>query len=143
LTEFKPSIDPESEPLRYAAEIVGGDPFSQFLGIVVEEARDSYARVSLKLKPEYCNSAARSHGGIIFSVADQAFAIACNSRGYTAFAAEMKINYFEATRAGDTVRAEAKPIDIRKRISLWNIEVRNQDSNLVAVAHGLAYHFVK
>ncbi len=143
MKEFKPSIDPESEPLRYAAEVVGGDPFSRFLGIIVEEARDSYARVSLKLKPEYCNSAARSHGGIIFSVADQAFAIACNSRGYSAFAAEMKINYFEATRAGDTVSAEAKPIDIRKRISLWNIEVRNQDSSLVAVAHGLAYHFVK
>lgn len=143
MKEHKPNIDRKAEPVKYAVDIVGGDPFSRFLGIVVEDAGDSYARVSLKLKPEYCNAEARSHGGVIFSLADQAFAIACNSRGYMAFAAEMKINYFEATKAGDTVTAEAKPIDIRKRISLWNIEVRNQDSTLVAVAHGLAYHFVK
>ncbi len=143
MKEHKPTIDRKAEPVRYSVEVVGGDPFSRMLGIVVEEARDSYSKVSLKLKPEYCNSEARTHGGVIFSLADQAFAIACNSRGYMAFAAEMKINYFEATKAGDTVTAEAKPIDIRKRISLWNIEVRNQDFTLVATAHGLAYHFVK
>ena len=143
MKEHKPNIDRKAEPVRYSVEVVGGDPFSHMLGIVVEEAGDSYSRVSLKLKPEYCNSEARAHGGVIFSLADQAFAIACNSRGYMAFGAEMKINYFEATKAGDTVTAEAKPIDIRKRISLWNIEVRNQESTLVAAAQGLAYHFVK
>ncbi|MGC8603805.1 MAG: PaaI family thioesterase [Desulfomonilaceae bacterium] len=143
MKEHKLNIDRKAEPVRFAKEIVGDDPFSRLLGIVCEEAGDSYAKVSLKLKPEYCNSEARSHGGVIFSLADQAFAIACNSRGYMAFAAEMKINYFEATKPGDIVSAEAKPIDIRKRISLWNIEVRNQESTLIAVAHGLAYHFVK
>lgn len=143
MTKLNQTIDRKAEPVRYAAEIVGRDPFSAFLGIVVDEARDSYARVSLELKPEFCNSAARSHGGIIFTLADQAFAIACNSRGYMAFAAEMKINYFEATTAGERVFAEARPIDVRKRISLWNIEVRREDSTLIAVAHGLAYHFIK
>ena len=102
---------------------MGGDPFSCMLGIVVEEARDSYSKVSLKLKPEYCNSESEEvHVSRLLAI--KAFAIACNSRGYMAFAAEMKINYFEATKAGDTVTAEAKPIDIRKRISLWNIEVQ-------------------
>lgn len=143
MKEHKSNIDRKTEPVRFAIEVVGSDPFSRMLGIVVEDAQDSYSKVSLKIKPEFCNSEARSHGGVIFSLADQAFAIACNSRGYMAFAAEMKINYFEATKAGDIVTAEAKPIDIRKRISLWNIEVRNQDAVLIAVAHGLAYHFVK
>jgi acyl-CoA thioesterase len=135
-------IDRKSDPVGYAREIVAHDPFSTFMGMNIEEVRDSYARVSLEIKAEYCNSAERSHGGVIFSLADQAFAIACNSRGYQAFALEMKINYFQATTTGDVVTATATPIDIRNRVSLWNIEVTNQNEEKVAVAHGLAYHFV-
>lgn len=131
------------DPIKFAAEIVGRDPFATFLGINVDEVRDSYARVSLTIREEFCNAAVRAHGGAVFSVADQAFAIACNSRGYSAFAAEMKINYFKGVSPGETLIAEATPIDIRKRISLWNIEVTDAQGAKVAVAHGLAYHFVK
>jgi acyl-coenzyme A thioesterase PaaI-like protein len=61
LKEHKPIIDRKAEPVRYSVEVVGGDPFSRMLGIVVEEAGESYSRVSLKLKPEYSNSEARAH----------------------------------------------------------------------------------
>ena len=131
------------DPIKFAAEVVGKDPFATLLGIVVEEVKDSYARVSLKIKEEYCNAAVRAHGGAVFSVADQAFAIACNSRGYSAFAAEMKINYFQGVSPGKTLVAVATPLDIRKRISLWNIDVTDSDGEKIALAHGLAYHFVK
>ncbi|MGD9817613.1 MAG: PaaI family thioesterase [Desulfomonilaceae bacterium] len=131
------------DPIKFAAEVVGKDPFATLLGINVEEVRDSYARVSLKIKEEYCNSAVRAHGGALFSLADQAFAIACNSRGYAAFAAEMKINYFQGVSPGQILFAEATPLDIRKRISLWNIDVTDTQGTKIAVAHGLAYHFVK
>lgn len=131
------------DPIKFAAEIVGKDPFATFLGIKVEEVRESYSRVSLIIREEFCNAAVRAHGGAVFSVADQAFAIACNSRGYSAFAAEMKINYFQGVSPGQTLVAEATPIDIRKRISLWNIDVTDSEGNKIAVAHGLAYHFLK
>ncbi len=131
------------DPIKFAAETVGKDPFATFLGISVEEVRESYARVSMVIKEEYCNAAVRAHGGAVFSVADQAFAIACNSRGYSAFAAEMKINYFKGVSPGDKLTAECTPIDIRKRISLWNIDVTDSGGSKVAVAHGFAYHFVK
>jgi acyl-CoA thioesterase len=131
------------DALEFARETVGKDPFATFLGIRVEEVRESYARVSLLIREEFCNAAVRAHGGAIFSVADQAFAVACNSRGYSAFAAEIKINYFQGVSPGKTLTAEATPIDIRKRISLWNIDVVDSDGSKIAVAHGLAYHFVK
>jgi acyl-CoA thioesterase len=135
-------IDRDRDPVGYAREVVGGDPFARHLGIRVEEARESYARTSLKIRQEYCNSAARSHGGVLFSLADQALAVAANSKGYLGFALEIKINYFAAAYAGEIIYAEATPIDIRKRISLWNIELTNEKGERIAVAHGMAYHFV-
>lgn len=136
------SVDRNEDPVGYAVEVVGGDPFAKLMGIRVDEARDSYARLSLVVRDEYCNSEVRTHGGVLFTLADQAFAVAANSRGYMAFALEMKINYFQATRPGDVVIAEATPIDIRKRVSLWNIELRTDQGAKIAVAQGMAYHFV-
>ena len=135
-------IDPDKDPVRYAAEVVGTDPFASMLGIKVEEARESYARVSLVINEQHCNSEARTHGGVLFTLADQAFAVAANSRGYRSFAIEIKINYFRATRQGDRVIAVATPVDIRKRVSLWNVDIHTDDGEKVAAAQGLAYHFV-
>lgn len=135
-------IDHSRDPLRYAAEVVGRDPFASFLGIEVEEVRESYARVSLMIREEYCNAEERSHGAVLFALADQALAVAAHSKNFKSFSIEVKINYFQATRCGDKVIAEASPIDIRKRVSLWNVELRNDSGEKVAVAQGLAYHFV-
>jgi acyl-CoA thioesterase len=137
-----PGVDMVKEPVRYAREVVGRDPFAAFIGIEIEEVRDSYARVSLTIKRDYCNADIRTHGGVLFSLADQAFAVACNSRGYQAFALEVKIDYVKATRPGDRLIAEATPVHIGKRVSLWNMIVRNDSGEIVSSAQGLAYHFV-
>ncbi|MFC1836300.1 PaaI family thioesterase [Thermodesulfobacteriota bacterium] len=136
-------IDRKSSPVLFAQEVVGRDPFSRFLGMEVEEVRDSYAKVSLVIKEEYCNAERRSHGGVLFSLADQALGVAINSRGYLAFGLEVKINYFDAARPGDVIYAEATPEDIRKRVSLWNIQLKNQNGDRIALAHGLAYHMLE
>jgi len=135
-------IDRNKEPIRYAAEVVGQDPFATLLGIRVEEARESYARLSVVIREEFCNCEARTHGGVLFTLADQAFAVAAHTKIYQAVAVELKINYFQSTSAGEVVFAEATPIDVRKRISLWNIELTTQTGERVALAQGLAYHFV-
>lgn len=135
-------VDINSDPVQYAVQVVGGDPFARFLGIRIEEARDSYARASLEIKEEYCNAEARSHGGPLFTLADQAFAVACHTRGVKSFALEIKINYFQAALPGDTITAEASPIDIRRTVSLWNIELKNPRGERIAAAQGLAYHML-
>lgn len=134
-------IDRDADPIRFAREVVGGcDPFASSLGISIDEVADSYARVSLTIQNTYCNAEGRTHGAVIFSLADEAFAVAANSRGITAFALEIKINYLQASGPGDTISAEATPIDIRKRVSLWNVDLTNQDGERIAVAQGMAYH---
>lgn len=141
-TKEHKTIDHTSDPLRYAAEVVGKDPFATFLGIKVEEVSDSYARLSLVIREDYCNAEERSHGAVLFALADQALAVAAHSRKYKSFAIEVKINYFQATRTGDTVIAEATPVNVRKRVSLWNVVLRTPAGEKVAAAQGLAYHFV-
>lgn len=131
-----------TEQLKYAAEVVGQDPFATFLGIKVDEVGESYARLSLVIRPEFLNCVDRAHGGALFALADQAFAVALTSRGLRALAAELKINYFQGVALGEIVTAEANPIDVRKRLSLWNIEVTSESGEKVAVAQGLAYHLV-
>lgn len=126
--------------ITYAAEVVGKDPFASLLGIKVEEVRNSYARVSLKISEEFCNAETRAHGGILFALADQAFAVAAHSSGVKMFGIEMKINYLQAALPGEVLTAVATPIDIRKRVSLWNVDVTNSRGQRVAVAQGLAYH---
>ena len=135
-------IDHSTDPLRYAAEVVGKDPFATFLGIKVEEVREGYARVSLIIRDDYCNAEARSHGAVLFAIADQALAVAAHAGKYKSFSIEVKINYFQATRSGDKVIAEAMPVDIRKRISLWHVDIRTESGDKIAAAQGLAYHFV-
>jgi acyl-CoA thioesterase len=134
--------DTYQDPIRYATEVIGRDPFATLLGIEITEVRDSFARASLRIKEEYCNAEVRTHGGVIFSLADQTFAVAVHARGLKAFALELKINYFQATGPGDVVFAEASPIDVRRRVSLWNIDVTNEAGERVASAQGLAYHLL-
>jgi acyl-CoA thioesterase len=136
-------IDRNKEPIRYAREVVSSAPFAELLGIELEEVRDSYARARLLIKEEHCNAEGRTHGALIFALADQAFGVACNSRGFPAFGIEVKINYFEATFPGDVVVAEVTPLDIRTRVSLWNIIVSTEDGRKIAAAHGLAYHVLE
>lgn len=133
-------IDRQKDPVGYAREVVGCPPLAGLLGIKVEEVRDSYALTSITITEEHCNAEARAHGGVLFALADQAFAVAVHAKGYRGYALEIKINFFEAAFPGDVVLAEATPIDIRRRVSLWNIELRKDTGEKIGVAQGLGYH---
>ena len=120
---------------------VGGDPFATYLGVVIEEVAEAYARVSLKVKPEYLNAVERAHGGAVYMALDQAFAVATNSRGVSAVLLTMTVNYHAGAPCGTTIVAEARPVDIRRKISVWNLEARTREDNtLIASARGIVYH---
>lgn len=133
-------IDPASNPVEYARTVVGQDPLATFLGIQVEEVREAYARCSVEVRPEYCNAVERAHGAITYSVSDQAFAVACNSTGTRALAVSFNITYLGAALPGSRLIAEATPVNRGKRISVWNIEVKDDRGNPVSRGEGIAYH---
>jgi len=129
-----------NDPLGYAKNVVGGDPMARFLGIEVEDVKEGYARVSLAIKPDYLNAVERAHGTIIFSVIDQALAVASNSTGNIAVSLHTSVNLLAAAFDGEKIFAEAVPVNVGRKISVWRIEVRGTGDKLIATADGTTYH---
>jgi len=127
-------------PVDYARNIVGSDPLAQHLGMVVEEVVEGYARCSITIVPEYLNASERAHGAIIFSIADQAFAVASNSTGVMALALNFNINYIASAIDGEKIFAEATNVNMGNKVSVWRIEVRGTEDRLLATGEGTAYH---
>lgn len=127
-------------PIEYARDVVGRDPFATFLGIEVEEVREGYGRVGITVKPEFMNAVERAHGGFIHALADQAFAVACNSTGVMAIAVNFSINYLSSAVDGEKLFAEAVPVNVGRKVSVWSIQVRGAEDKLIATGTGTAYH---
>lgn len=129
------------EAIRYAREVVGGDPMARHLGIEILEVEQDFARVAIEVKPEYMNALGRAHGIIVYALADQALAVAGNSGGDSALLLESKINFLNGVPVGTRLEAVARPVEKKRTIGLWNVEIRSQeDGLLVATCQGMSYH---
>ncbi|MCA9966106.1 MAG: hotdog fold thioesterase [Anaerolineales bacterium] len=104
------------------------DAFANWLEAKIEEIRAGYSRVSLTVKPTMTNFHGTTHGGVVFGLADVAFAAASNSRGQTAVALNMTISYLQATSVGDQLVAEAQEQHQGSPIALYDIVVTRQPS---------------
>ena len=71
------------------------DLFSQWLGIEVVEIREGYSRISMTVREEMINGLGIVHGGVAFSMADSAFAFACNNRNNLSVALDTSINFLK------------------------------------------------
>ncbi len=116
----------------------GTDHYAEALKIQLLEARDGYAKTLLKVEKKHTNSLGFTHGGAIFSLADYAFAHACNFGDNVAVAVQVNINFLKPSVEGDTLTAEAVRISDGKTTGLYHISVKNQDK-LVAFFSGLAF----
>src|SRR3954466_10358432 len=77
-------------------------------GIEIEEAREGYARIRMAVRADMLNGHRTAHGGMIFALADTAFAYACNSRNLRTVAAQASIVYLAPAGDGDVLIAEAE-----------------------------------
>jgi acyl-CoA thioesterase len=116
----------------------GTDYFAEELGIKVLEAKDGYAKVSMKVDKKHTNALGFTHGGAIFSLADYAFAHACNFGDNVAVAVQVSINFLKPSVEGDLLTAEATRVSDGKTMGLYNVTVKNKDK-AVAFFSGLAF----
>ena len=115
------------------------DLFSQWLGISVLEIKEGYSKIQMTVRPEMINGFGIVHGGIAFSLADSAFAFACNNRNNLSVALDTTINFTKSTQPGDVLTAEAKELHNGRSTGLYLITVTNQHGEQVALFKGTCF----
>jgi len=115
------------------------DLFSQWLGIEVLEVREGYSRIKMEVRKEMINGFNIVHGGIAFSLADSAFAFACNNRNVLSVALDTSINFLKPVSVGDTLTAVAEELHNGKSTGLYHITIINQFNNKVALFKGTCF----
>ncbi len=116
----------------------GNDYFRELLGIKVLDAKDGYSKMSLKISKEHTNFVGFTHGGVVFALADCAFAEAVNFGDKQAVAVQVNINFLRPSSEGDLLTAEAITISEGKTFVLCSITVRKKNKT-IALFSGLAY----
>ncbi|EME67993.1 hypothetical protein H261_20649 [Paramagnetospirillum caucaseum] len=130
------------EPQRQAlAERVGAaflerDTASRLLGIGLDEIRPGYARLSMIVTGDMLNGVGICHGGFTYTLADTAFAYACNAHNRVAVALSCTITYPAAGRQGDRLTAECREIHRKGRNGTYDCTVTTQDGDVVALFRG-------
>ena len=111
---------------KVVGKMMNDDLFSQWLGINVLEIKEGYSKIQMTLRDEMINGFGVIHGGIAFSLADSAFAFACNNRNNLSMALDTNITFTKATKPGDSLTAEAKELHNGRSTGLYLITVINQ-----------------
>lgn len=115
------------------------DLFSQWLGIEVLNVIAGYSKIKMTVRPEMINGFGIVHGGIAFSLADSAFAFACNNRNNLSVALDTAINFTKPVHVGDELTAEAKEIHNGRSTGLYHISITNQKDHMVAIFKGTCF----
>jgi acyl-CoA thioesterase len=98
-----------------------------------------YAELTMTVRADMLNGHAICHGGFIFTLADSAFAFACNSYNLTTVASGCAIDFVAPAREGDVLAAMARECSVSGRTGVYDIEVTNQRGETVAYFRGKSY----
>src|SRR4051794_33401174 len=106
------------------AAMLAADRASAALGIDVLEHGPGWARARMTIRPDMINGHDLAHGGLVFALADTAFACACNGWGPATVAAGAEISYLAPARLGDRLEAHAEVRARRGRTGIYDVTVR-------------------
>jgi len=121
------------------SHMMENDFFSQWMGVQVLEVREGYSRIKMSIRKEMVNGFGIVHGGIPFSLADSAFAFACNNRNNLSVALDVNIVFTKAVNIGDELMAEAKEFHNGRSTGVYLITVSNQKSEEIAFFKGTCF----
>jgi len=124
---------------RVAQGMLAQDAMSRALGISIVEVRPGYARLKMTVRADMSNSHSICHGGAIFTLADSAFAFACNSYNRSTVASGGSIDFVTPARIGDELTAEATERALPGRLGLYDVTVTDQAGRPIAFFRGRSY----
>jgi len=115
------------------------DEFSRWLGVDVLQLKPAYCVCRMLVRKEMMNGFDVAHGGVVFSLADSAFAFACNTQGRIAMSIENSITYPASVHTGDILTAVAEEESATNRLGFYRVQVTNQQDEIVALFRGTVY----
>lgn len=128
-----------SNAWRNAHAMYERDTCAQALGIDIIEMDEGFAVLTMTVAPHMLNGHQTCHGGQLFSLADTAFAYACNSQGLAAVASGCSIDFLRPGFAGDKLTATARVKHQGKQTGVYDIEIVNQQQKTVALFRGKSH----
>lgn len=126
-------------PTEIFHRMFDNDPFSQWMGMELVAVGPGTCTLRMAVRSEMLNGFGVAHGGITFSLADSAFAFACNSHGRHALSIHCTIEHVAPVRAGDVLTAMATEEHLGNSLSNYAIQIVRKDGAPVAFFRGVAY----
>ncbi len=130
--------DKDALARRIATHLHATEGVAETFGLVMEDAGFGWAKCSMVVKENMTNGHRVCHGGVLFSLADNAFAWACNSRNVIAFAQSAAISFISPAKIGEKVTAHAREEASEGRTGVYNVTITAEDGRTIAVFHGLS-----
>ncbi len=121
---------------KSAAAMWSGDRASAWFGMSLDNVDEGTATLSLTVQQHHTNGHNICHGGVIFALADSAFAFACNSRNQATVAQHNSITYVAPGQLDDLLIAKAREVSLSGRSGLYDVTVTNQTGKLIAEFRG-------
>jgi acyl-CoA thioesterase len=140
MSEARPhSLDPQAlaEAVRHG--MFKDDAASQGLGMQIEAVGPGYARIAMAVRPDMLNGFRICHGGFITTLADSAFAFACNSHNELTVAAGIVVDFLAPAHEGDRLVAACHEVALTGRTGVYDIKVTNQHGKTVVVMRGRSH----
>lgn len=129
-------MTPQERADRSAQAMFAQDQATKWLGAEIESVGPGHACLTLTVAPHHCNGHGICHGGFIFTLADSAFAFACNSYNQSCVAQHNQISFIAPGKLGDTLTAEAREISRTGRSGIYDVTVFASDKSKVAEMRG-------
>lgn len=129
----------DQQAVKVVEKMMADDKFSQWMGIKILAVSEGYSKISMLVREEMVNGFGIVHGGIPFSMADSAFAFACNNRNNLSVALDVTISFSKAVKVGDELIAEAKEIHNGRSTGVYLITILNGAGEHIALFKGTCF----
>lgn len=129
-------MTPAQRAAACVAHMLASDDASRALGMTVEATAPGYARVALVVTRAMTNGFGICHGGIVFALADSAFAFACNTHDEVAVSAAASIEFLKSATVGDRLTADARERHRGRRSGVYDVVVTNDADEEIALFRG-------
>ena len=131
-------MTPQDRAEKCAALMFSQDAASQGLGIAIEEIGEGHSKLSMSVGSTMLNGHGICHGGYIFTLADSAFAFACNTYNQLTVAQQNQITYVQAGKLGERLIATASEVSKTGRSGIYDVIVTGENKRTIALFRGLS-----